>query len=259
MDLTENKGAFPAPFNPEKKLAVLLPTRYRPEIFARMLASWKETSEMSDLIVGLQADDENAYVPIISDALKTHSNIYVCSLGNIGLARKYNLMYKEFPKYAAYALLNDDHIFRTWAWDRILLDKVDKYEQDYGHRLFILSWMDGWLDDVMPAGFCTKELLNFIKTPCPSGYMNHVFIDNVYQIIGMACDIHKHVPEVLIEHMHVIKGKAQKDVNYQQTAINFREDYDGFVLWLLKEAPKICRDIKDYVFSISKVRELRCA
>ncbi len=225
------------------KIAVLMPTRFRPKIFQRMIDSWAKTSERSDLIVGLQVDDpdKELYKNIINKCRA--KNIFITELEDIGLVNKYNELYKRFPDYDAYALLNDDHVFRTMFWDRKIYKLIDDIERKEGHRLVIPCWKDGWLNEDMPAGFATKELLHIIKTPCPVGYMSHVYLDNTYAAMSGLGGIREYMPEIFIEHMHVTKGKAKADKNYMNHKYSNDYDYCGYVKWLNEKCEDIATEI----------------
>ncbi len=226
-----------------------MPTRYRPLIFKRMFESWRANSVCSDLIIGLQNDDEDLaeYLKVIAGEPADKS--YYIMLDNIGLAGKYNELYRQFPNYEAYALLNDDHIFRTPNWDSLIMARLKSLQEKQGHKLHIISWQDGWMNDLMPAGFCTKELLEIIKTPCPVGYMSHVFIDNTYQMLAGFAGIGEYMPEIMIEHMHPEKGKGEIDKNYTGHLQKFDYDYDGYMRWLREK----CLENVEEIFARKKL------
>ncbi len=225
------------------KIAVLIPTRFRPKIFRRMLGSWAARSVRSDLIVALQKDDpaQPDYRSYIDNC--RCKNIFVMEVEDIGLGNKFNAMYKAFPDYDAYALLNDDHVFRTMFWDRKIYEAIDKKEDEEGHRLSIPCWKDGWFNYDLPAGFATKELLHIIKTPVPEGYMSHLYIDNTYAAMSGIGGCRLQLPHIFIEHMHVTKGKAKVDDNYMKHKYSHDHDYNGYVRWLNEKCEAIATEI----------------
>ncbi len=223
------------------KIAVLLPTRFRPLIFKRMLESWKSNSVCSDLIAGLQKDDD--CLEQYKEILAKEPTIKVVMIDNIGLAKKYNALYDQFPDYAAYALLNDDHIFRTPNWDSLIMARLQSLKKRDGHGLHIIYWKDGWMDDIMPSGFCTRELLEIIKKPCFDDYISHVFIDNMYQMMIGFGSIGHYMPEIFIEHMHQHLNKAEADKNYSEHLKPLDSDYEGFVRWMKGKCEEVVTEI----------------
>ena len=195
-----------------KKLAVLCPSRNRPEGLKSAYESWKTNSVQSDIFFCFQDNDDSLNVNI--KIVEGHSYIIE---SDIGLAAKANKLCDLNPGYDAYMVLNDDQIIQTNRWDGILLDELVQLEESNGHRLWILHWRDGIQDQKLCQGFVTKEMLAITGSFFPRNYMRHLYIDNYFMFIGESCGILKYIPEVFIEHLHYSVGKSPLDASYMQT------------------------------------------
>ena len=211
------------------RIAVLLPSRFRPAGLRRAYESWRAHSVASDIVFGFQYDDAS-----LAENLSIAEGHPRKLFGNIGLAAKANALCEAMPGYAGYMILNDDQVIQTAGWDRKLLDAIDDFANERGHRVVIPHWRDGIHDQRLPQGFVTAELLAITGSYLPRGYMRHLFTDNYFMTIGQVCGILRYVPEVFIEHLHFHNGKSPLDANYAET--QNREAYQreevAFRRWL---------------------------
>lgn len=53
--------------------------------------------------------------------------------------------------------------------------------------------------------------------------VEHLYCDNAIKDLGEQADCLRYLPDVLIEHMHPVAGKAPMDAGYQR--VNRREQY----------------------------------
>ena len=211
------------------RIAVLLPSRFRPAGLRRAAESWRAHSVESDIVFGFQEDD-----PDLAENVAIAGGYPHHLFENIGLAAKANALCEAMPGYAGYMILNDDQIIHTPGWDRVLLDAIDEFARDRGHRLVIPHWRDGIHDERLPQGFVTAELLAITQSYLPRGYMRHLFTDNYFKFIGETCGMLRYVPEVFIEHLHFVNGKAKPDANYAETqnSVAYRRDEAQFRRWM---------------------------
>lgn len=219
----------------EKKLCILLPSRVRPEGLQRALDSYErnKTDGYSDIYFAFQ----NPQVEYLQDNInivkeKYPNNFWL--VGDIGFLNKINLLVEKYPDYGAYMILNDDQIIHTKGFDKILMDKLDELEEKSGHRLWILHWKDGIHNENLCQSFLTKEMKEVFGTYYPKGYMRHLFSDNMYHFIGQQLGILNYIPEIFIEHLHVVNQKAPMDESYAETNSQDRYRIDGneYARWL---------------------------
>lgn len=96
------------------RIAVLCPTRDRPDGFRALEASVVATSNLADVIGYVDADQLELYQDI--PGLVTGPRI-----GPVAAA---NFIVNEYPAYDAYGLITDDAVITTPDWDAWLLDTI---------------------------------------------------------------------------------------------------------------------------------------
>ena len=223
------------------RIAVLMPTRFRPAGLRRAYESWRAHSEASDIVFGFQEDD-----PQLDENRAIIGSERSMLFENIGLAAKVNALCEATPGYAGYMVLNDDQVIHTPGWDRLLLATIDRWQAERGHRFVIPHWRDGIHDQTLPQGFATDALLEVTGSVYPRGYMRHLFTDNYFLFLGQMCDLLRYVPQVFIEHLHFVNGKAPMDESYvqTQTPASFDRDRAAFERWKRDEAFRLTEAIR---------------
>lgn len=122
--------------------------------------------------------------------------VVVETIGSI--TKIYNDTFNKYPDYDFYHLTNDDTIYHTPLWDKIL---ANKGKISYGNDMFQGKYMptfpmiDG--DIVRALGWLVLPTLGD----------KGLYGDNVWQIIGNSLKILNYVPEVIIEHKWNKEGK----------------------------------------------------
>lgn len=224
-----------------KKIAVLCPSRYRPEGLRKAYESWKAKSVASDIFFCFQNDD-----PDLLKNIEVIEHMPYLIVGNVGMVSKVNRLCGFFANYDAYLVLNDDQVIHTHGWDKMLLDEIDRLESQHGHRLWILSWRDGIQDGNLCQGFATKEMLEITGSYYPVGYMRHLYSDDYFMHIGKECNILRYLPDVYIEHLHFSVGKSPNDKSYAETncAEAFNRDKEAFDLWKAEKSIGIISRIR---------------
>ena len=104
-------------------LAVLVPSRNRPQNIADLLVAFEETDTKSDLIVILDHDE-----PQFDAYRKLNCALLVIKKQGKGMAKPLNFaanLYKD--KYCHFAFLGDDHRPRTKNWDKVFIDTLDHF------------------------------------------------------------------------------------------------------------------------------------
>src|SRR5438034_1248354 len=100
---------------PEAKVAVLCPTRGRPEGLRKMAQSVRATSG-ADVYAYIDEDWEEEYVGI--------PEVERFVGPRVGPVRAVNRLVRKVPDYAAYGFLTDDTTVLTAGWDRWVLDAM---------------------------------------------------------------------------------------------------------------------------------------
>jgi hypothetical protein len=131
---------------------------------------------------------------------------------------KLNLVANKYAnKYSHIAFLGDDHRIRTKDWDKILLDTISEIKNGiaYANDLFQGEKLPTAV--LMDSNIIT--VLGFMSPP----QQQHLYLDNFWKDLGEALGTLKYSNEVILEHMHFVVGKSEKDNLYEQ--INSEEMY----------------------------------
>ena len=251
-------------------LVVIVPSRGRPGAVKPLIEAFGDTvtDNATCLMFALDADD--AALPDYLEALDPHmihaDGMYM-SLGdpevavNIGdepgsmvvalnwaarcLARLPDDQYDEIDGEAPFAIgfMGDDHRPRTKGWDEAYLDALHEMGTGivYGNDLLQgenLPTQCAMTSDIVRA-------LGWMALPS----LTHLFVDNVWKVIGNGAGCLRYLPDVVVEHMHPVAGKAGWDEGHVRVNAPemYERDQTAFTQWLRTSM----------VEDVAKVRALR--
>jgi len=198
-----------------KNLVVLVPSRNRPQNIADLIKAFDDTKTESDLIVIV---DDNE--PEMDAYLQLGCDIFVVEKRGKGMAKPLNFAAKHFAhKYRHFAFLGDDHRPRTKNWDVAFINALDKLETGlvYGNDL-----LQG--ENLATAIAMTGDIVNALGGMVPPE-MIHLYLDNFWMRLGNDLNSLRYMPEIIIEHLHPIAGKAKWDQGYKD--VNAEEVYSA--------------------------------
>jgi len=198
-----------------KNLVVLVPSRNRPQNIADLIKAFDDTKTESDLIVIV---DDNE--PEMDAYLQLGCDIFVVEKRGKGMAKPLNFAAKHFAhKYRHFAFLGDDHRPRTKNWDVAFINALDKLETGlvYGNDL-----LQG--ENLATAIAMTGDIVNALGGMVPPE-MIHLYLDNFWMRLGNDLNALRYMPEIIIEHLHPIAGKAKWDQGYKD--VNAEEVYSA--------------------------------
>jgi hypothetical protein len=199
-------------------LAVIVPTRGRPGNAARLAAAFRDTDALLALPVFVADEDDPhlpAYRQLLEDGLIPRLMIQGYSRGQ-GLCGALNyaaIRYAEL--YDAVGFMGDDHLPRTVGWDDKVMDALDSLEPRvvYGNDLLQGA-------NLPTAVFMQSRMVRVMEMMAPA-VMRHLYLDNFWKELGEALNGLVYLPEVIIEHLHPVAGKAAWDERY--TVVNSGE------------------------------------
>lgn len=122
------------------RLAVLVPSRGRPKVFARFLDSFLEhNAGLADVILrvgdtDLQKDAYNRFIgiPGLVHVVGPDEGFNSTWAGTAGYNPAQQDLYERFPNYAAYLSIEDDTVLHDDAFDLSLLQELDKFSGRVG-------------------------------------------------------------------------------------------------------------------------------
>jgi hypothetical protein len=202
-------------------LVVIVPSRGRPERCAELVQACAETCTASTvLVVALDTDDLRA-PEYIAPAGTTVFYQHVEPAGHVGAinaaARRALADFQPF----AVAKLDDDHRPRTKGWDARYLEALRELGTGivYGNDL-----LQGERLPTAPA--MTADIVRALGFMAPPS-LRHLYCDNFWRDLGEAAGCLRYLPDVVVEHMHPLAGKASMDDGYRRANSAERYTEDG--------------------------------
>lgn len=219
-------------------LLVIVPSRGRPDSLERVAAAWYETGAFADgagLIFAVDIDD-----PAYADYRRALDQLAVADPGattinlmNTGAWRpmvpKLNWAANMFAHQGHFALgfAGDDHLPRTAGWARAYLAEL----RELGTG--IVYGDDGIQGQRLPTQWAmTADIVRALGRMVPAD-VEHLYCDNAIRDLGEAAGCLRYLPDVLIEHMHPVAGKAAVDAGYLRVnrPEQYKRDAAAYRLW----------------------------
>lgn len=207
------------------KLAVIVPSRGRPQAMAELLEVFDMTCRADTRII-CRVDDDDPELAGYRKAVPHH--LYVDS--RIGLGPSINDMAQFcWHKYDVLGFMGDDHRPRTIGWDERILSTIERDPQAvvYGDDL-----LQG--RNLATQVFMSSELVRKIGWMCPPN-IGHMYLDNFWMELGRGLASLTFLEDVVIEHMHPVAKKAEWDDRYRE--VNSQQVYErdrAAFLWFME-------------------------
>lgn len=220
------------------ELAVIVPTRGRPENIRKVIGAWDFTNawDVADLILAIDADDPeyDGYMKLREETEHpdTGDPLFSVAIQSVWLPMVYKLdrvavAVAERRKYFAVGFAGDDHLPQTIGWAQRYLTVLREMGSgmvygDDGYQGIKLSTEWAVTSDAVRA------LGRMVPAP-----VEHMYCDNAMMDLFNQAGALRHLPEVRIEHMHPVAGKAETDAQYQRVnhRDQFRKDRMAYERW----------------------------
>lgn len=209
------------------KMCVVVPSRGRPDNADRLAKAFIDTNAEADLWFIIDNDDPkwNEYAKNENfKCLPADNKTGGCANSlNTGAVHLLDLV--KFPLYDYFVFMGDDHLPRTQNWDEAFI-------QALGQNTGIAYGNDLLQGENLPTAFCmTRDLVMELRGMTFPGCI-HLFFDNFVKQLGIDLNYLKYLPDVIIEHLHPVAGKAEMDEGYAR--VNQPKWYEEDLLTLQK-------------------------
>lgn len=203
------------------QIVVLVPTRGRPDNALRLrtegmgLASGYKDGDTS-LVFGVDSDDEqrSRY-----EALLPPDEVYVGPRLRMGPTLNVLAKYwADMPGVDIIGFMGDDHLPRTQGWDDVVRRGFAALRGTglvYGNDLVHGAGLP-------TAVFMSADIVRELGFFCPPNQI-HLYLDNFWLRLGRDLRRIVYAPELVIEHLHPVVGKAEVDAVYAE--VNSGEMY----------------------------------
>ena len=221
--------------SPNSPLAILTPSRERPDNIARLANAIHATATGPwELFVGLDDDDPamDGYQKTIYADLDTdvwaHLSVVIRPRRNLVEWTNYLAKQAAADGYPYLASLGDDHLPRTPGWDIALTRACTLFGPvgyAYGDDLLRPDLPTAWVQST-----AIYEALGWMMLPT----CEHLYVDNVTLDLGHAADRIARLDHIVIEHMHPAAGKAAEDDSYRasNSAERVNADRAAYERWV---------------------------
>jgi len=202
---------------------MLVPSRGRPDNIVALLESWQVTSGgAAELLVAVDDDD-----PELDRYRALDVSLEVGPRLRLGPTLN-KLAVERARDHFAIGFLGDDHRLRTKGWDQFIVKEL----HDLGTG--IVYGDDLLQRERLPTAVAmTSDIITTLGYMVPPGLI-HMYADNAWLVLGKELGRIRYLPDVVIEHMHPIAGKAPVDVGYAEVNSPGMYARDGAVFqrWL---------------------------
>lgn len=198
------------------ELAVLVPSRGRPQQAAELVDAWFATRSGAALWLALDYDDPTrADYPFYGEQGSCEDSpeflSYVTGPSKGGIGPILNGLGPTLAKdYAYVGFMGDDHRPRTHGWGVKVTDALSRWGTGmvYGDDLF--------QGPALPtAVFMRSSIILALGRMVPLA-QRHLFLDDYWKALGAGAGCLAYLPDVIIEHLHPHAGKAEVDEGYER-------------------------------------------
>jgi predicted O-methyltransferase YrrM len=221
------------------ELAIIVPTRGRPENIRKVIAAWDFTNawDHADLILAVDADDPEiqGYRSIVAgsehrQALRPGGVSLIVAPQWKPMVHKLNDVATTVEadlRYFALGFAGDDHLPETIGWAKSYLDALKELGTGmvYGD--------DGYQGKKLSTEWAiTADVVRTLGRMVPAP-VEHMYCDNSMMDLFDGAGALRHLPEIRIEHRHPIAGKAKTDDQYERVnhRDQFRKDRLAYEVW----------------------------
>lgn len=214
----------------------LCPSRERPVWARETLASFEATrrDRASRLVFIVDADDPT---------LKDYPNPHVVEPGGSMGAALWKASHdpKVLRDSTSVGMIGDDNRFRTPGWDLIIDGWLSQH-------VGVAYGDDGFQHERLPTSWWVSRPLVDVFGMAPV-QLEHLYMDNWWKELGQGAGCLRYFPDVEIEHMHPLAGKAERDAIYDRGNNRARADHDRnwFHHWLRNGRPSDLRKARSIV------------
>jgi hypothetical protein len=176
----------------------------------RLARAVQQTTARQDTELVVVVDDDDLELPNYVDALARHTPWITFRVMHqprkIGPILNF-IALELAPQYDHLGFMGDDHLPQTPEWDKKLVTSLGgRPGVAYGDDLF-------QRENLPTACVMSSDLVQVLRYMCPPGLL-HLFLDDFWRELGHSVGNLRYCPDVVIEHLHPVAGKAPHDAGY---------------------------------------------
>ena len=203
-------------------LAVLVPSRGRPQNVARLISACERTCR-ADTVLHFGFDEDDPCLSSNLGELSGRSTALVRP--RMGLAAWTNELARMNADAPFVASIGDDMVPVTPGWDERLTAACGTTGMAYPNDLR--------RDDIPEAIVMTSDIVRALGWMCEPS-IGHWYTDNVWADIGRGAGCLAYLPDVIVQHKHPnVPGGDPPDVTYTEAASGYAADLAAYQKWRL--------------------------
>ena len=230
-------------------LTVFVPTRGRPDSLVAFGSDFYATTTADTKVVFVLDEDDDQVARYISRNAGRY-DYWVAHPTRRGMVGALNAAYRHFNDSGglgfAVGFMGDDHRPRTPGWDQSYLDALRAMGSGlvYGNDLFQGPEMP------TQVAFTTDiaRALGYMSPP----ELDHLCVDLVWREWGKDLGRLCYLPDVIVEHMHYLAGKAKNDKQYRAVNSSLMGRHDAAAYKSYMEEGRFAEDIEKLRRMLSK-------
>lgn len=221
----------------------IVPTRGRPGNALDLVKAWFDTDTQAQLLLVMDDDDpelDNYHYVLggIHDPRVLVTNGQRLRLG--GTLNRY-VQLDWVRTHDIIGFMGDDHRPRTPHWDL----RIQEAMRDMGGTGVIYGndLLQG--ENLATAVAISSDIIREMGYMVPPGAV-HLYLDNFWMHIGLGMGRLKYLPQVVIEHVHPVAGKAEWDDRYREVNAGsmYQEDFEVFEKWKADHSEDVLTRLK---------------
>jgi glycosyltransferase involved in cell wall biosynthesis len=211
------------PEKTNRDIAVLVPTRGRPDNVKRLIDAVAATRNMStDLWFAMDDDDETLEECLAICKDKSRVNVVFGPRKSMA-AWTNHLALEVAGHYQLLVSMGDDHLPLSDGWDAALLKAAGTCGMAYPN--------DKVREDVCEVVAISSQIVQELGWMCMPG-LDHYYVDNVWYDLGSRAQCLTYLPEVIVEHVHHLRSDGvERDSTYRRAESSFPADQATYESW----------------------------
>lgn len=198
------------------QLLVMVPSRGRPENIRRLVENWPTDV---DLLVAVDDDD-----PKLSEYQDIPNGIrYLVTGPRLRLGPTLNAICGApaiLYKYVGF--MGDDHLPRTPDWHVRVIEELERLQAGFVYGNDLLQG-----ERLPTAVFMTSNIIQTLGKMVPKELV-HMYLDDAWLAWGKGMNSITYLPDVVIEHIHPVANKTQRDIGYDEADSFMNQDRENW-------------------------------
>lgn len=215
-------------------LTIFVPTRGRPDKFIDFWSEFESTKAGNTVCVFVLDEDDELFYRYKAEK-RDGVNFVVAPPTARGMVGALNWAFRALNDSNslgfAVGFMGDDHRPRTHGWDIRYLEALRSLGTGFVYGNDLLQ------GERMPTQVAmSTDIPNALGWMCPPQF-EHLCVDVIWKDLGDGIGKITYLPDVIVEHMHPLAGKAYNDRNYRQVnnILLARRDGDRYNTWHSEE------------------------